>query len=93
VEYRIPTDPFGSEVVVTFKVAAAMVKVRFTVALCTGDPESTILNVTARPVTGAVGVPLTTPVDEFSESPLGSVPEVMLQVNVAVPPVAVSVFE
>ncbi len=42
---------------------------------------------------GVVGVPLITPVDAFSDSPAGSVPEVSDHVYGVAPPVAVSVCE
>ena len=41
----------------------------------------------------AVGVPLIRPVDEFSVSPAGNVPEVNVHVYGAVPPVAANVCE
>jgi len=43
-------------------------------------------------VPGAEGVPLSEPADEFSVIPPGSAPAVIDQVNVPLPPAAVSVW-
>jgi hypothetical protein len=54
-------------------------------------PESVTPKVSARDFAAAVGVPLITPVEAFSERPLGSAPEVNAQLYGAVPPLAVRV--
>ena len=59
--------------------AGAMVKVRFAVAVCAGEPESVTLKVNAAEATGKVGVPLMSPLDAFSDNPVGKVPEVNCQ--------------
>jgi hypothetical protein len=73
-------------------VPGAIVRVRLTVALCAGEPESVTLKVSAVFVTATAGVPLINP-EAFSESPAGRVPAVCVQVSPGVPPVAASVCE
>jgi hypothetical protein len=72
--------PFGSDAVVIKSGAGAMVRVRFAVAVCTGDPESVTLKVSEVAVTGKVGVPPINPLDAFRVKPVGSVPAVNCQV-------------
>jgi hypothetical protein len=91
-EYGVPTAPFGSDAVVMVN-WAAMVSVRFAVAVCAGDPESVALKVSGVAPAVAVGVPLIRPVDAFSVNPAGKVPEVNCQVTAPVPPVDASVWE
>ena len=67
----------GKEVVVMARVAGATVKVRFTVFVCCGVPESLTWNVRAALLTEAVGVPVIAPVEAFKDKPAGSVPLVM----------------
>ena len=62
-------------------------------AVCCGVPESVTLNVSDVAVTGDVGVPLISPVEVFSVSPVGNVPTVNCQVSGAVPPVAATLCE
>jgi hypothetical protein len=58
-----------------------------------GAVESVTLNVSAVAFAAAVGVPLITPVEEFSVKPLGKVPDVSDHVYGLVPPVADNVCE
>ncbi len=58
----------------------AMVRVKFAVAVCAGEPESVTLKLSGVAVTWVVGVPLIKPVDAFSDNPAGSVPAVNCQV-------------
>ena len=75
-EYAVPTWPLDSDNIVIVSVAGAIVSVRLTFAVCAGEPESVTLKVSAVVFAAAVGVPLIWPVDEFSVSPAGSVPDV-----------------
>ncbi len=60
-----------------FKAGGATVKLfSDCVAVCSGDPLSATLIVKLK-VPSAVGVPVIAPVDVFSVSPAGSVPELM----------------
>ena len=56
--------------------AGAMVRGRFAVAVCAGDPESVTLKVNAAAVTGEAGVPLMSPLDAFRVKPVGNVPAI-----------------
>ena len=68
----------GATLGVTAKVSAAF-------AVFVGEPESVTVTV-ALNVPPAVGVPEMDPLVGFSDSPPGSDPAVMLQVNGATPP-------
>ncbi len=57
-------------------VAGWMVKVKFRLAVCTGEPESATLNVSGTLATGVLGVPLIRPLAPFKLNPAGRVPEV-----------------
>ena len=92
-EYATPTWPLGRDVVVMTGVAGVMVRVRFAVAVVTGELESVALNVSGVLLMANEGVPLINPVDAFRDKPVGSVPEVNCQVYGVVPPVAVRVCE
>src|ERR1039457_7193101 len=92
-EYATPTWPLGRDVVVIVNVAGAMVRFKFTVAVCAQDPESVTLNVSGVAVTGVVGVPPISPVEAFSAKPAGNVPAVSCHVKAPVPPVAANVCE
>jgi hypothetical protein len=92
-EYATPTWPLGRDVVVIVNVAGAMVRFKFTVAVCAEDPESVTLNVSGVAVTGVVGVPPISPVEAFSAKPAGKVPAVSCHVKAPVPPVAANVCE
>ena len=72
-------------------VAGAIVSVSVLGAVCAGVPLSVTLKVSEALVTGAVGVPLITPVELFNVRPAGSVPLVRDHVYGDVPPVAVKV--
>jgi hypothetical protein len=63
-----------------------IVRVKATEAVCCGVPESVTLSVSGVAVSGDVGVPLIAPVEVFSVSPAGSVPEVNCQVYGGTPP-------
>lgn len=91
--YTTPTVPLGSDAVVIVSGAGAMVRVRVAVAVCAGDPESVTLKVNEAAVTGKVGVPLMSPLDAFSDNPVGKVPEINCHACAPVPPVAASVCE
>ncbi len=73
--YATPTVPAGSVAVVIANVAAVIVSVRLTVAVCCGELESTTLNASTA-VLAAVGVPLNTPPAE-NDSALGKFAEVI----------------
>ena len=60
--------------VVIFNCAGAMVSVRFTVAVCTGELESVTLKLNGVALIAVFGVPLIRPVDAVSERPDGNVP-------------------
>jgi hypothetical protein len=78
--------------VVMTSVAASIVSVRLAVRDSSpGLLESVTLKVSGVPVTAAVGVPPSAPVDAFRDSPAGSVPLVMDQVYGVVPPIAARV--
>jgi len=70
----------------------AMVSVRVVVAVCGGEPASVTLKVSGVLVAVTVGVPLICPA-ALSFNPLGSAPEVSVQVRGGVPPVAERVWE
>src|ERR1035441_483731 len=80
-EYATPTWPLGRDVVVIVNVAGAMVRFKFTVAVCAEDPESVTLNVSGVAVTGVVGVPPISPVEAFSAKPAGNFPAVSCHVK------------
>jgi hypothetical protein len=80
-------------VVVIFNCAGAMVRVRFTVAVCTGELESVTLKLSGVALTAEFGVPLIRPVDGANERPDGNVPTVNCQVYGPVPPEAASAWE
>ena len=61
------------------RVAGAMVSVRVTGLVCTGEPESWTEKVIDEFVTVTVGVPEITPVAAANDSPVGNAPLVMLQ--------------
>ena len=92
-EYAVPMVPPGSDVVVMERGVAVMVRVRLTLAVSAGEPESVALKVRGVAFTRLVGVPPIKPVEAFSVNPLGKVPEVNCQVCAPVPPTAVSVCE
>lgn len=77
----------------TTNVAGAIVSVKLALALCAGDPESVTFSVKLTPVAAAVGVPLISPVDEFSAKPAGSAPDVSVHAYGGVPFVAVKLCE
>ena len=85
--------PPASDVVVTFKVVAVMVMLRFAVAVFwVGVSESVTVTVKLIvPVTFPLGVPEITPVVAFKLSPAGKLPVVTAQVSGVIPPVAASV--
>jgi hypothetical protein len=70
-----------------------MVKVRFAVAVCAGEPESVTLKVNGVALTVAVGVPLIRPDDAVHVNPAGRLPEVNCQLVEPVPPVDARVVE
>jgi hypothetical protein len=70
--------------------AALIVMERLAVCDCAGEEESLTFAVKVE-VAAAVGVPVMTPVDEFSASPAGSVPDEMLQAYGVLPPAAARV--
>lgn len=72
-------------------VVAEIVNDRFTDLVCTGFPESVTVNVSAVALAVAVGVPAIAPVEAFSARPVGSVPDVSVQIYGVAPPVATSV--
>jgi hypothetical protein len=78
-------DPPGEEMLsalapnVTVK-GNTVVRVRLAFAVCGGELESVTLNVSTALLTAAVGMPLISPVDEFSVKPPGNVPEVSVHV-------------
>ncbi len=76
------------EVVIICKVATEIVTV--VVAVCGGVPESVTVNWNAVAGRNDGGVPLISPVEGFSVSPVGGVPDQVYGVS---PPVAVSVVE
>jgi hypothetical protein len=84
--------PLGSETVVII-CRAVIVIVTVVVVLCCGVPESVTLKRNGVAVNGDVGVPLMTPVAEFSVNPGGMIPVGNCQVYGVTPPVAVSVVE
>ena len=55
-------------------VAGTIVRVRLTVLVCCGLPESFTWNDKGVLATLTVGVPVMAPVEAFSESPVGMVP-------------------
>jgi hypothetical protein len=85
------TVPFGSDAVVIESGVAVIVRVKLTLAVSAGEPESVALKVRGVAFTRLVGVPPIKPVEAFSDNPLGRAPEVNCQVCAPVPPVAVSV--
>jgi len=70
-----------------------MVSDSVTLAVCGGAEESVTLKVNRVFVTGAVGVPSSSPVDESNVSPFGSVPPTTDQAYGAVPPMRPSLSE
>jgi len=90
-EYVVLTCPLGSEVVVIAREGREMVRVRPTVFVDAGLPESVTVKVSGALVTTIVGVPEIAPEDEFSDNPAGRVPVVRDQVYGAWPPCAVNV--
>ena len=88
----MPTAPFGSDAVVIVN-WETMVRVRFAVAVCAGEPESVALKVNGVAFAVAVGVPLIRPDDAFRAKPAGKLPEVNCQLVEPVPPVAARVRE
>jgi len=79
-EYAVPTWPLDSDNVVIVSVAGAIVSVRLTFVACAGELESVTLNMIAVAFAAAVGVPLISPVDEFTVKPPGNAPEVRVHV-------------
>ena len=73
------------------RVAGAIVSVRLAVCESAGLLESVTLKVSGVPVTVAVDVPVSAPVDAFRDRPVGSVPLVMDQVYGVLPPIAARV--
>ena len=71
--------PLGRDVVLTVRVGGAIVSVRVTGLVCTGEPESCTEKVIDEFVTVTVGVPEITPVAAANDSPVGNAPLVMLQ--------------
>ena len=65
-----------------------MVRVRFAVCVSAGLLESVTLNVNARLLTAAVGVPVTAPVAALRFAQDGNVPLIMDHVYGVAPPVA-----
>src|SRR5579883_1669094 len=88
-EYANPTLPFGSDVVVTVKVAAATVMLNAFEAVC---PPLSVTVAVKFAVPGDVGVPLTLP-SPPRVSPAGNAPFVTAQVLPPVPPLADSEAE
>ena len=91
VEYTTPTWPPGNEVVVITSGAVPVTEiVRPTVAICCGLLESVTLNVIGVALALTVGVPLMTPVDALSVSPVGKgmLPVLSDHVYGAAPPAA-----
>jgi hypothetical protein len=79
--YAVPMDPPGSDVVVTLRVEAVMVMLRFAVAVFFGDSESVTVTVKFTvPVSVPVGVPEIAPVVAFKLNPAGKLPVVTAQV-------------
>lgn len=74
-------------------VAGLIVNVRLTLAVFAGEPASVTLKVSGVLATAAPGVPLITPLEEFSVRPPGNAPEVSVHVYGVVPPEAASVDE
>src|SRR5260370_9366528 len=75
-EYAESAWPFGNgEVVVMTNVAGWMVKVKFRLAVWTGEPESATLNVSETLATGVLGVPPFRPLSPFKLHPAGRGPE------------------
>jgi hypothetical protein len=60
------------------KIDEVTARVKFTATAWAGEPESVTLKVTEAIVT-AVGVPLISPVEAFSVSPIGNPPAVSCQ--------------
>ena len=87
------TLPPASEVVVTFRVVAVIVMLRFALAvLWVGDSESVTVTVKfVVPVKVPLGVPEITPVLVFKPKPAGKLPVVTAQVYDVIPPEAPSV--
>ena len=75
------------------RLAGLIVRVRLTLAVFTVGLESVTLKASAALATAVVGVPLITPLEEFSIRPPGNVPEVSVHVYGVVPPEAASVDE
>ena len=75
-EYATLTVPFGNALVVSDRAAGLMVMVSGPEVVCCGLLESVTFTVTVEDP-AVVGVPLT--VQPLSESPAGSVPEVIEQ--------------
>src|SRR5271167_1235941 len=95
VEYAVPTCPEGTEpvVIVTGETAAATVMVSDSVAVCAvGVVESVTFTVNVNEP-DTVGVPESVPVDAARLMPAGKAPELMLQLNGVVPPLAAKVVE
>ncbi len=88
--YGVPTTPLDSEDVVMVSTGGMMVRLRFAVAFCAGEPVSVTLKVNGVALTASVGVPEMVP-DALSVRPVGSVPEVNCQLYVPLPPVAARV--
>jgi hypothetical protein len=78
-EYGTPTIPVLSARVVMVSGGVVTVIVVLAVALCGGVPESVTWNVSGVVTIGAVGLPLTTPVEAFNVRPAGSGPRVNCQ--------------
>jgi hypothetical protein len=76
----------------TSQIGVGMVIAKPAVAI-TGVPCESATCTTKFAVPGSVGVPDTTPVLPFNDSPAGRLPEVMLHVYGAKPPVAAKIVE
>ena len=90
VEYAVPLCPPGTELVVicTGVTAAAIVIEKDFVAVCAvGVVESVTFAVKLNDP-DAVGVPEIVPLEAFNVNPVGSAPELMLQLYGVVPPLA-----
>ena len=77
-EYAVPTVPLGRDVVLIASPGGAIVNVKLALFKTAGDSESLTCAVTVK-LPEAVGVPLSAPVAEFSVTPAGNAPDVILQ--------------
>jgi hypothetical protein len=77
--YDCPAVPCGSEAVLTTSGGATTVSVSVLVAVCGEAAESRTCTVKEKSPE-AVGVPLIAPVEPFKLNPVGSEPDVTLQV-------------